>query len=271
MAGRLLEAGHELTVWNRSPERAEPLARAGAAVAATPAEAVASVEVVMTMLSDEAALTDVVSAPAGLAEGLRSGQVLVEMSTVGPSAIERLRQAVPSEVDLLDAPVLGSLSEAEQGTLRVFVGGAADTLAGVRPIFDVLGEPVHVGELGSGAAVKLVANSTLVGTLALLGEVVELGQALGVDRERVWEALAATPLAAQAERRRPVVEGQEPPKRFSLALAVKDAGLIAGEGSAAGAQLPLLEAAADWFRRADSDGRGDADYSALVPYIVEQA
>lgn len=271
MAGRLLQAGHELQVWNRSPERTGPLAQAGAVVAQTPADAAGGAEAVMTMLSDEAALADVVGGPGGLGAGLQPGQVLIEMSTVGPSAITRLRQGVPAGVELLDAPVLGSLSEAEGGTLRVFVGGAPETLTRVRPLFDVLGEPVHVGDLGSGAAVKLVANSTLVGTLALLGETLELAQALGVDREAVWKVLAATPLAAQAERRRPVVEGDEPPRRFSLGLAVKDAGLIVGEGGDSGARLPLLEAAADWFRRAESAGLADDDYSAVLPYIVDHA
>lgn len=124
MARRLVEAGNELTVWNRTRERAGAL---GAVVAATPAEAVAGAEVAITMVADPAALAAVTEGPEGLAAGARQGTTVIEMSTVGPAAIRRLAQVL--DADLLDAPVLGSLSEAEAGTLTVFVGGDVRTRA----------------------------------------------------------------------------------------------------------------------------------------------
>jgi 3-hydroxyisobutyrate dehydrogenase/2-hydroxy-3-oxopropionate reductase len=270
IARRWLDAGHRVHVWNRTPARAEPLAAAGATVAPTPAEAAAASELVATVLADPAALREVTTSPGGLREGLRPGATVVEMSTVGPAAVHELRSLLPAEVELVDAPVLGSTSETEAGTLRVFVGATPGAFAAVRPVLEALGAPMHLGPLGTGAAAKLVANAALLGTLTLLGEVLALGQRLGVELDDAFEVLSATPLAAQAERRRPTVtEGVEPPLRFRLALAVKDADLVVGEARASGVEPRLASAAAAWFRDAARVGPDDVDYSAVVRRILE--
>ena len=155
IAARLLGAGHRVTVWNRTVQRAEPLAAAGATVAASPAEAARAADHVITMLADPPALLDVVASPDGLAAGLRAGHTLLEMSTVGPSTVHRLADLVPPGVAVMDAPGLGSISEAEAGTLTVFVGGAGADAAAVRPVLEAIGTPVHVGPLGSGAAAQM--------------------------------------------------------------------------------------------------------------------
>ena len=270
IAGRLLAAGHSVTVWNRSPGRAEPLAAAGAFVASSPAEAVRAVDQVITMLADPPALLEVVTSPGGLGEGLRAGQTILEMSTVGPSAVRRLADLVPSGVEVVDAPVLGSISEVEAGTLTVFLGGSAEAAASVRPLLEVIGTPLHVGPLGAGAAAKLVANTTLLGTLTLLGEALALAQGLELDHDAAFGVLAATPLAAQAERRRPVVEGVEPPVRFRLALAAKDAELIAEEARQAGVDAEIGQIAAARFRAAAQAGDGERDYSAVLRHMVRE-
>lgn len=123
MAARLLGAGHALTVYNRTRERARPLVAAGATAAASPAEAASGAELVITMVADPTALRAVVEGEAGVAAGLGSDSTMVEMSTVGPAEIERLRGILPATAGLLDSPVLGSLGEAESGNLRLFVGG----------------------------------------------------------------------------------------------------------------------------------------------------
>jgi 3-hydroxyisobutyrate dehydrogenase/2-hydroxy-3-oxopropionate reductase len=264
IARRLLDAGERVTVWNRSPERAEPLAAAGATVAATPAEAAASAERVITMLADPAALDEVVIMDGGLARGLQAGQLLLEMSTVGPAAVERLREAVPAGVEVIDAPVLGSLGEVEAGTLVVFVGGTAEAMAAARPLLELLGTPVHVGPFGSGARAKLVANATLVGMLTLLGETLALAEGFGLSRDVTFEVLSRTPLAAQAERRRPVVEGEAAPLHFRLALAAKDAEVIVDEAARAGVDAALTKVAAARFRAAEQAGDGELDYSVVL-------
>ena len=264
MARRLLDAGHELTVWNRTPPKATPLLDAGAAMASTPAEAARRAEIVITTVADRR--------PRGRQRGTegiaQEARTVIEMSTVGPAAVTELRARLPPDAELLDAPVLGSLSEAEAGTLRIFVGGDEALFERVRPLLAELGSPVHVGSLGAAAAAKLVANLTLLGTLGLLGEALALADGLGLSPETTWEVLDGTPLAGQAERRRPAVESGDYPLRFALALARKDGELVAEGAAAAGVELRLAGAARDWFAEAEAAGWGERDYSAVLARII---
>jgi 3-hydroxyisobutyrate dehydrogenase-like beta-hydroxyacid dehydrogenase len=269
MARRLLDSGHELVVWNRTPDKAAELVGAGAELAGSPAGAARRGDVVITMVSDPAALRAVVEGPDGVAVGLGSAATLIDMSTVGPDAVARLTEALPPASRLLDAPVLGSLAEAEAGELRIFVGGPDKLVEEWTPLLSALGSPLHVGPLGAGAAAKLVANTTLFGTLVVLGEALALADGLGLDRHKAFEILASSPLAAQAERRRPSLEAGEYPRRFSLALARKDAELVGEAAASAGIDLRLAEAAGSWLREAEEAGLGDADYSAVLAWILE--
>jgi 3-hydroxyisobutyrate dehydrogenase-like beta-hydroxyacid dehydrogenase len=261
IASRLLDAGHTLVVWNRTPDKAMPLVERGATLAETPADAARAVEVVITMVADPQALEDITPA-------LTEAATVIEMSTVGPAAIARLRSALPDEVELLDAPVLGSIAEAESGSLHVFVGGPPHLFERWQQLLSVLGTPHHVGALGAGAAAKLVANSTLFGTIGVLGEALALADALGIGRDATFEVLAATPIAAQAERRRPAIESGEFPPRFPIRLARKDADLVAEAAREKGVDLHLAEAAHSWLAEADAASWHDRDYSALIAWIA---
>jgi 3-hydroxyisobutyrate dehydrogenase/2-hydroxy-3-oxopropionate reductase len=263
MARRLLNAGHDVSVWNRTAERAEPLRTAGAEVADSPADAARGADFAITMVRDAEALWEVTE---GLLAGLQPGSVHIEMSTVGPAAIHELAQRMPEGIGLVDAPVLGSISEAEEGSLRIFVGGDAPLFECVQPVLRVLGDPLHVGELGSGAVAKLVANSTLFAVICALGEAIALGDGLGLSRQATFDVLAATPLAAQAERRRDAIESRRYPPRFKLTLALKDAQLVV----AAGVELRLTEAAREWFAEAEESSWGDLDYSAVLARILRE-
>jgi 3-hydroxyisobutyrate dehydrogenase/2-hydroxy-3-oxopropionate reductase len=128
---------------------------------------------------------------------------------------------------------------------------------------------MHVGPLGSGAAAKLVANTTLFGTLTVLGEALALADGLGLERDVAFDVLAMTPLGAQAERRRPALESGEFPLRFELALAAKDLRLIRQAAAEAGVDVRTLEAALAWFEQATSEGWGDRDYSAILARIAQ--
>ena len=268
VARRLLDTGHEVVVWNRSREKAEPLVEAGARAAESPAEAARLAEVVLTMLADPPALGAVTEGPSGIAAGVGAGAAVIEMSTVGPAAISELATALPGGTPLLDAPVLGSTSETEAGRLKIFVGGPGELVRRWTPLLRDLGTPVHVGPLGSGAAAKLVANSTLFGALGVLGEAVALADGLGLSRAAAFDVLAGTPLGAQAERRRAAIESGEYPKRFSLRLGVKDATLVSDAASAAGVDARLAAAARSWLADADGAGLGEEDYSAVLAYIL---
>jgi 3-hydroxyisobutyrate dehydrogenase-like beta-hydroxyacid dehydrogenase len=267
-ARRFLAAGHEVIVWNRTPEKATELVELGAASAGSSAEAARRSEALVTIVSDPAALRAVTEGPDGIAAGADGSTTVIEMSTVGPEAVRWLASALPSETGLLDAPVLGSLSEAEEGTLKVFVGGPTPLAERWTPLLSALGSPIQVGPLGAGASAKLVANATLFGTLALLGEVVALADGLGLSRDVTFDVLAATPLAGPAERRRPSIEDGEYPLRFTLSLAKKDAELITDAARAAGVDVRVLEAARAWLADAKEAGLGDRDYSTVLAEIV---
>jgi 3-hydroxyisobutyrate dehydrogenase/2-hydroxy-3-oxopropionate reductase len=268
IARRLLQAGRQVVVWNRTSERVAELVELGALAAASPADATRRADVVLTMVSGPAALRAVTEGPSGLAAGASRSTTVIEMSTVGPAAVSRLAAALPEEIGLLDAPVLGSLREAESGRLTVFVGGPDALVERWMPLLSALGSPTHVGPLGSGAAAKLVANSTLFGVLCILGESLALADGLGLTRQAAYEVLTATPIAAQVERRWGEIETGEYPVRFALSLARKDADLIAEAG--AGLDLRLTEAARTWFAQAEAAGWGERDYSAVLATILGQ-
>jgi 3-hydroxyisobutyrate dehydrogenase len=271
IALRLLDAGNAVTVWNRSPARTEPLVAAGAKAASTPADAAASAEVVLTMLADPAALGEVTEGGEGVAAGVTERTTVIEMSTVGPEAIARLRDDLPDGTRLLDAPVLGSLTEVEAGTLRIFVGGADEDVARWTPLLAQLGTPMHIGPLGSGAAAKLVANTALVGIVGVLGEALALAGAVGLERSTALDVLATTALASQVERRRAAIESGDYPPRFPLALGRKDADLIVEAATAGGTELRVLDAARSWLADAEAAGWGERDYAAVLAYIVDVA
>ena len=269
-AGRFLEAGHEVIVWNRTPEKAEELVSRGASAATSPAEAARNAEAVVTVVSDHEALRAVTEGPDGIAAGANASTTVIEMSTVGPRAVRWLETALPPGVGLLDAPVLGSLSEAERGTLLVFVGGPRRLAERWIPLFGTLGSVIVAGPLGSGAAAKLVANATLVGTLTLLGETIALADRLGLGRRLTMDILALTPLGLASKRRREQLETEDFPLRFRLALARKDAELIQEAAEAAHADTRLLAAAATWFADAEEAGLGDEDYSTVLRRIIDR-
>jgi len=269
MARRFLDAGHNVIVWNRTPARMAPLTERGATAAESPADAARRAEAAVIMVADPAALRDVTEGPDGVAAGAGRSTTLIQMSTVGLEPVKRLASALPAGTGLLDAPVLGSVAEAESGSLRIFVGGEPSLVERWTPLLSTLGSPLHVGPVGAGSAAKLVANSTLFGVLGALGEALVLAKRLGLSQDVAFEVLAATPLGAQAERRRPSIESGEYPARFSLALARKDADLVSDAAAATGADLRVGEAARTWLADAQDAGLGDEDYSAALAYMLD--
>jgi 3-hydroxyisobutyrate dehydrogenase-like beta-hydroxyacid dehydrogenase len=269
MARRLVDAGHSVRAWNRTPAKAEELVAAGATMAASPSQAASGADAIVTMLADEPALRAVVEGVDGLADGVPGGATVIEMSTVGPGATKWLAGALPAGVDLLDAPVLGSLTEAQAGELKVFVGGEERVFERWRALLSAMGRPIHVGPVGAGTAAKLVANSTLFGSLSVTAEAIALGDGLGLPRDVTFEVLSFTPVAAQAERRREAVQNDDYPLRFALALALKDADLIAEAANAAGVDLRVARAAREWVEEAERRGWGERDYSSVIAHILE--
>jgi 3-hydroxyisobutyrate dehydrogenase-like beta-hydroxyacid dehydrogenase len=270
MARRLLDAGYSLVVWNRTREKASELVELEARAADSAADVSERADVVITMVADPSALRDVTEGPDGVASGVGPRTTVIEMSTVGPAAIERLASILPNGTPVLDAPVLGSVAEAESGSLKIFVGGPTPLYERWAPLLGEMGSVFHAGPLGAGAAAKLVANTTLFGVVGALGEALALARALGLPREKAFEVLAETPLAAQAERRRPSIESGEYPSRFALPLARKDIGLILDAAAAGGAELRLIAAMRTWLEQTEAAGWGDRDYSSVLDFIVNR-
>jgi 3-hydroxyisobutyrate dehydrogenase len=268
---RLLACGHRVRIWNRTRAAIDPLVGLGAAAAHSPAEVAADSDFVITTVRDAVALAAVVGAADGVAAGAHPGLIAMEMSTVGPNAIRALRETLPPSTALLDAPVHGPPAAARDGSLAIFVGGDGDVLEQARPVLELLGSVLHIGPLGSAAGAKLIVQTTLVGTLALLGEALALAEAVHVPREVMFEVLSKTPLAAQAQRRRPMVESGDYSPSFRLSLARKDMDLVAETAQRARLHLRLDEAGRSWLLDAEHDGRGDQDYTAIIATILEHA
>jgi len=266
MARRLVAAGHRVAVWNRSPGKSEPLAREGADVAPSPANAAHDAEAVITMLATPEALHEVIAGEQGLAAGMPPGSTLIEMSTVGPDVVRGLPAVLPA-IEVVDAPVLGSVPQAESGELKIFVGGSAEAFERWNPLLEAIGAPSHVGPFGAGAAMKLVVNSTLGALMVGLGEALALADALELDEERVLEVLAGSAIGVTARSKRDrILSGSYPPN-FKLELAVKDLRLVQETAENRGVELRASPAAGTWFRDAQGSALGELDYSAVVAQI----
>ena len=263
MARHVAGAGHDVAAWNRSRERAEPLAEHGISVAGTPEAAVAGAEIVVTMLSDGDAV-EAVTRDLPFPEGAAWAQ----MSTVGVEATGRLlERAAQAGVPLVDAPVLGTKAPAEQGKLTVLASGDPAARERCAPVFDAVGaRTVDLGdEPGASTRMKLVLNAWLVSLVEGLAESVALAEGLGVDPAGFLEIIDGGPLGppyAKMKGTMMIERSYEP--SFSLALAAKDARLALEAAAASGLELPALEAIRAQLEKAVEQGHGDADMAAAV-------
>lgn len=266
MAGRLVDADHDLRVWNRTPGRDVELVARGARRATTPAEAARGAEIVITMLADPAALEQVLFGLDGVSQTIEPTASLIDMSTVGPTAI-RAAAARLHPVGILDAPVLGSVPHAKEGTLAILVGGERMVLDRCAEVLAAMGTVRHVGPPGAGAMVKLANNAAGMSTMVCLGEVLSLTDQAGLDAEAVLDAIGMGPLGSFVDRWRDKVTGRVDRVDFRLTLARKDLALALEEGGAAGLRLTVPEAAAARCDEAIAAGRADEDNTAVVADI----
>jgi 3-hydroxyisobutyrate dehydrogenase-like beta-hydroxyacid dehydrogenase len=269
MAGRLLHAGHDVVVWNRTAERTAPLAQKGAAVARSPAEAAAGADFVITMLATPEALEQVVFGTGGLASALSRGQVLIDMSTGGPDEVRSVASRLPEGVSLVDAPVRGSVPQAASGRLDVFVGATDQDYERVRPILEALGSVRHTGGPGSGAAMKLVANLALGAAIVTLGEALSLGESLELKRDALLDTLVYSPIGPIVKAKRANVESGAFAPSFKLRHAAKDLRLVMEAAAARGRELKQARADREWLDEAAERGAADLDFSAVVATIGE--
>jgi 3-hydroxyisobutyrate dehydrogenase-like beta-hydroxyacid dehydrogenase len=270
MAARVAAAGHELTVWNRTPRPAAVPPEARSAPSA--AEAVAGAEVVITMLADADALAAVLVGSAGLLAGARKGAVLVDMGTIGPFAArataDRCRAA---GVLFLDAPVSGSVAAARTGTLLAMVGGEAGALARADPVLAAVAERrLHLGPVGAGATMKLAINLMLAVTNEAIAEVLAFARRAGIEPADAYEVLAASAVGSRYVdyKRQAFLEPDGVPVAFSIDLMRKDMSLALALAGELGAPTPAGRAAAEVLDRAAASGLGGDDLSAITRMLT---
>lgn len=273
MAANLTRAGFELTVWNRTSERAQELAEAhGARVAAGPAEAAAGADACVTMVVDGPQVEKILFGEGGAAESLPCGALTVDMSTIGPAAARELASALGERgVDFLDAPVSGSKPKAEDGTLTIMVGGERVAYERALPLFEAMGElVVHVGPTGHGQMVKVLNNTLAAVNAAALAEALTVAAAAGVDFDalvRVVEASsgASTMLDLKAT---PMHERDFAPL-FRLSHMLKDVRLAVAGAAELEIDPAVARAAESLYAEAEAHGRSDADFAAVIESVEQ--
>jgi 3-hydroxyisobutyrate dehydrogenase-like beta-hydroxyacid dehydrogenase len=270
MAARLLAAGYPVTVYNRTRRRAEDLQRSGAVIAESPRELAAATDVVLVSVADDAALSQVMFGSEGALAGARPGSVVIDLSTVHPHASVQLSEGgVARGVEVLDAPVSGSLPQAEQGQLVIFVGGQQPAYERCRPLFGVLGKAaVYMGPAGSGSMTKLCVNALLGLGMQSLAESLALGERAGLPRARLLEALAETSVLSPSQRSKfDNIQRDEYPAMFPQRLMFKDFSLILQRALELAVAMPATAAAtqvAAAEHARETAAHVDDDLSAVV-------
>ena len=244
MAGNVLRAGHELTVFNRTESRCDPLRDDGATVATSAAEAVRSAEVLVTMVADGAAVDAQLEGDEGFLADAPDGLVWLEMSTIGPTAARKFASRAADEgVEMLDAPVSGSVTVAESAGLVAMVGGPEAALERARPVLEAMTKAhFHLGGSGTGAAMKLAVNVMIAAATVAISEALTLAEAAGIEPADAYEVIAAGALASPfvEYKKAAFLDPDGTPPAFALDLMRKDLKLALEQGEAAG--LPLFGA-----------------------------
>lgn len=268
MAATLCKAGFELTVWTRTPGKAEDFARQhDARVAGTPAALAAEVDAVVTMVLDGAAVEEVLCGRDGVAEGARHGLLCLDCSTIGPTWSRRIGETLAERgLALVEAPVSGSLPGAQSGTLTMLVGGTSTDVGRAQPLLDAMGKLiVHVGELGQAQLVKIISNSMGAANLVAVGEALLLASHAGVDLDAFEQVVPGTAGAsAMLSQKAGPMRRHDYSTMFKLEQMLKDVRLCLEEAERAG--VPFTAAAEARQRLAAAAGRGHGadDYAAVI-------
>ncbi len=270
MAVRLLSAGFPLSVYNRNREKATKFAEGGAFVAASPREAAARAEIVISMVADDTASRSMWLGEEGALAGAARGSLLLESSTLSVGWVRELSAvAVEKECEFLDAPVTGTKPHAASGELFFMVGGSAAGFARARDVLSVLGrEVLHVGPNGSGALIKLINNFVCGVEAASFAEAMALVNGSGLDREKCIAVLSNSALASPLIKRMLTsMESGDFTPNFPLKLMTKDIGYAINEAAKCGLPLQTAASALEVFKHAVDQGLGDLDFSAVVKSV----
>jgi 3-hydroxyisobutyrate dehydrogenase/2-hydroxy-3-oxopropionate reductase len=269
MVGRLTAAGHAVTVFNRTAARAQDVAMStGASAAPSAGEAAAAADVVICSLADDAAVR---ATYAALLPGLRPGATVLECSTIAPATVRELAPLVTEQgATLLDTPVSGSVASVERGELTVLAGGPLEAVDLVRNVLAAFAARVlHLGELGSGATMKLAVNAVIFGLNQSLAEALVLAEKAGVARELAYEVFASSAVAAPfvQYKRESFLRPQGTPVAFALDLVAKDLSLIEAHANEVGARMEQVDTDSRIVAQAIAAGYGARDLSAIADLL----
>jgi 3-hydroxyisobutyrate dehydrogenase-like beta-hydroxyacid dehydrogenase len=274
VAGRLLDAGHTVTVWNRTREKAAPLLDAGARWGESPRDVAERSDVAFTMVTNTAAVQAVFEGDDGILAGLGPGKVYVDMSTASPSNTRALAARVAERgAQMLDAPVSGSVITLEQGKLTVMVGGDAETFEQVKPILEAIGPRVfHLGGNGSAVTMKIAINLSLAVQMLAFSEGVLLAEKSGISRERAVEVMLASVIASpMVAYRGPFVLEQPEEAWFDCHMMQKDLNLALELGHELEVPLPTTSTTNELLTAANGMGIGDKDFAVLFDVLAAMA
>lgn len=266
MAANLLKAGFSVVVWNRTPSRAQGVAKQGALLAASPREAAAAADVLITIVSDPPALEEVLWGSQGALAALRRGTTYLDSSTVAPSLARRIAAACQERgVKFLDAPVTGGTWGAEKGELVFMVGGDAEVLKGIEPVLGAMGKRwFHLGPNGAGQTIKLAMNMILALQVDALAEALALVQGAGLPGEKLVEVMQSSMArAAVLDVKAPLLLKREYAPSFPLRLMHKDLGLALDLANQIGVPLPATAAAREIYNAVKGAAKEDLDYAAV--------
>jgi 3-hydroxyisobutyrate dehydrogenase-like beta-hydroxyacid dehydrogenase len=266
ITGRLLDAGHQVYGTNRTAAKAQPLIERGLHWLDTPREVAAAVDVVFTMVTDDDALQVITSAPDGVLAGLEAGKVYVDMSTVSPQASRQIAERVRARgAQMLDAPVSGSIPQAESGTLAIMVGGDEATFAAVAPLLRELGQAVtHIGPNGQGLVLKLAINISLAVQTLAFSEGLLLAERSGIDPQLAAEVMSNSSIGSPMLKARiPLLLDLPAQAWFDVDLADKDIKLALDTAHELSIALPSAAVADEMLTRARELGYGHRDLASL--------
>ncbi len=271
MARNLLEDGHALVVYNRTREKAEPLTKAGASWAATPAAAVRNVDVLVTMLSTPVVIQTLAVEEDGFLAAMPRGCRWLDCSTVHPGFVRWMAGlAGAHEVHLIDAPVAGTKGPAAAGELVFLAGGRREDIDFCRPLFDGMGKKVvHVGGVGQGAAMKMIFNLMLGSAMAAYAEALVLGESLGLSRQMMADTLLEAPVSAPfLKAKQAQIDQGDFEAHFPLRWMRKDLHLAAQSAYEQGLALPALNVIKEIYALAEKDGLGKQDFAAVWQFLA---
>ena len=273
MAQRLLDAGYQLTVYDRTKEKAQELGKRGALVAQTPKDLAASCQIVMACVTDDEAQQDVMFGPDGALAGVHAGSMIIDLSTVSPDASRRLFQAAKQQgVPMIDAAVSGSVPQVDQGSLVIFVGGERQTYQQGKPLLDVLGtNSFYMGASGMGTTMKLVVNTLLGLGMQALAEAIALGEKAGVEKGLLLDVLGQTAVLTPGQKSKlENVRREQYPTNFALSLMHKDLSLVLSRAYDVSVSMPATAAAQQMYTAAMAKGM-DEDFSIMIKFMEELA